>query len=335
MKRAAEQFEEEYAPDCNDCGVTTELRGFQEKGTGNGYLVQWVCPECDPERVRLTVGIPEGYEVVPAGPEDPDQLTLEQVLTDGGITGPTHEFLLDADRPERPLEVAATIREHVDGLPDTKALWAPSDVLGVGEVLEYGPLVLMTGAWPQPSWYNGSKVKRYVNPSYVHAKKYSDLRETCECGRVNYGYGVGNQMETGAIRAHDDTCTPESQRAAKGRLWVRRVAWLKKAALLWLRQPVAKRRLGFESNQQASRLIKELPDTYFDWYGRGMLKAATTMTILRGWGVDAQLIADAYGTTRQTVYTYKAHCHEPTVREVAPRAFEDHRRKGAAGNSFS
>lgn len=241
----------------------------------------------------------------------------------------THEFLLDEERPERQLRKAKAIREHVDALPDTKALWRPADAVNLGELHQDQNLILMTGAWPQPEWYNGSKHQRYVNPTYVHAKKYSDIRESCRCGRVNYGYGIGLNMDTGAIKSHADDCTEASQRHARALLWKRRVEWLRRAGHLWVRQPVAKRRLGFESNHQASRLVQPLREGYHDWYGLGKLRAATTMTILRGWGVDAKLIADAYGTTRQTVYTYKAHSHEPTVRERAPRAFEDHRRKGA------
>jgi|AntRauTorcE11898_2_1112593.scaffolds.fasta_scaffold10658_4 hypothetical protein len=73
---AVEQFEIDYAPDCNDCGTRTDFRGIQEN-----EVVQWICPECNPERLRLTFGIPEPYEVVS---RDSEQQTLVEAATDGG-----------------------------------------------------------------------------------------------------------------------------------------------------------------------------------------------------------------------------------------------------------
>jgi len=318
MNDAARKLETEHAPPCRDCGVTTELHTIQPNGTDTGYLIQWECPECDPQRVQIESGLPDGFEVVS---REDGQRTLTEALTDGGSPY-VHEHLLDQNQPARLPSIAARLRDHVEALAPTKALWSPSDVLDTGEVLEYGDLALMTGSWPQPEWYNGSKVKRYVNPRYVHAAAYSDLRETCECGRVHYGYGKGLNMDRGPVQNHDPGCSPASQEEARRRLHDRRVAWLRKAGNLRIRQPVAKRRLGFESDKQASRIIRDLDETYFDWYGQGKTRAANTATILRGWGVDTQLIADAYGSTRQTVWAWKRHAQEPIVNEYAPGTLE-------------
>lgn len=78
---AREQFEAEFAPDCGDCETTTELGGFQKDGVG-GVIIQWACPECEPERVTLAIGMPNGYEVVDV---DDEQSTLHEALTDGGV----------------------------------------------------------------------------------------------------------------------------------------------------------------------------------------------------------------------------------------------------------
>lgn len=239
-----------------------------------------------------------------------------------------HEFLIDEDEPERPLETMADLREYVDGLRDTAALWNPSDATDGWPHAVPDEMLEMLGAWPAPDWRTGSSSGvQYVNPAYVHAKEYSDLRFECGCGGVSYGYGTGSQMETGAIKAHEEDCPDASKRGAKVKLRLHRIAWLKKLALLWVRQPVARKRLGFTDDHSASRLLKGIAEGYHDWYGRGKDLTANTMTILRGWDVDAQLIADAYGTSRQTVYTYKAHADWEHVVRRAPRAFEDKRRK--------
>lgn len=238
-----------------------------------------------------------------------------------------HEFLIDEDEPERPLETMAELREYVDGLRDTAATWAPADATDGWPHRLTDEMLEALGAWPAPDHLTGNGKKQYVNPSYVHAYKYSDLRFECGCGGVSYGYGTGGQMDTGAIKAHDEDCPEASKRRAKVKLYFHRIAWMKKAAMLWLRQPTARKRLGFTHDEAASRLIRPLPETYFDWYGIGKDLTANTMTILRGWDVDAGLIADAYGTSRQTVYTYKQHADRDYVVTRAPRAFEDHRRK--------
>jgi hypothetical protein len=237
-----------------------------------------------------------------------------------------HEFLIDEDEPERPLETMAELREHVDGLPDTAAFWSPDDATDGWPHRVSDEMLEMLGAWPAPEEYTGSGSIRYVNPGYVHAKEYSDLGFSCGCGEVTYGYGTGSQMETGAIKAHREDCPEVSQKRAKLQLYFARVSWLKRAALFWIRQPVARKRLGFTADHSATRLVKPLGEGYHDWYGRGKDLTANTMTILRGWDVDAQLIADAYGTSRQTVYTYKAHAEPEVVEPRAPQAFEDHRR---------
>lgn len=85
LMEAARKMEEEHAPDCSDCGVRMDLRGVQRNGNDTGWLVQWKCPECDPERVKIDKGLPDGYEVVPLEPEDSEQMTLAQAATDGGV----------------------------------------------------------------------------------------------------------------------------------------------------------------------------------------------------------------------------------------------------------
>lgn len=236
-----------------------------------------------------------------------------------------HEFLLDADEPEAPLEIAADLREAVDGLPETAATWRPCDHTNTRH-RSYEPIMVeMLGAWRVPDRFPTNGGEKWVNPHYAHAASYSDLTTTCACGEVTYGYGRGAQMDEPAIRAHADTCSEGSQKRARIDLYLRRVRWLKRAGLLWIRQPVARARLGFEHDNSATRLITPLGETYMNWYGWGKTAAANTMTILRGWGVDTQLIADAFGCSRQCVYSYRDECEPDVVTDRAPEAFRDHR----------
>lgn len=246
------------------------------------------------------------------------------------MTMRTHEFLIDRDDPEKYLQVMADLREHVDAMPNTAALWRPGDATDGWPHRVADGMITMLGAWEAPDWRTGSSSGvQFVNPRYVHAKEYSGLRFSCGCGRTEYGYGTGDQMETGAIKAHEEDCPESTQRGAKLKLYLHRVAWLKRAAFHWVRQPIARKRLGFTDDHSASRLVQGLAEGYHDWYGRGKEIAANTMTILRGLGVDAQLIADAYGTQRHTVYSYKRECDRSVVRQRCPEALEDGRRKSA------
>ncbi|UTF56016.1 hypothetical protein [Natronosalvus rutilus] len=238
----------------------------------------------------------------------------------------THEFLIDESDPEGRLTHMAELREYVDARPETSALFAPGDAVTSNHWRQtLGDQALHSlGSWPAPEDRTSQKKARWVNPGYAHAHKYSDLEETCDCG-YSYGWGRIGNIDGGAIDVHDADCSERSRRHAKLRLTFRRVAWLKTAALLWIRQPVARKRLGFDYDEAASRLIRGLPETYFDWYGRGKVIAANTMMVLRDLDVPTQLIADAYGTKRQTVYTYKAHCDHEYIARRAPDSLEDGR----------
>lgn len=102
---AARKLESEHAPDCSDCGARRHLRGIQRNGADTGYLIQWECPECEPQRVKITSGLPDGFDVVE---RDDRQQTLTQASTDGGVDQPpTHSEL-------EPLSLHQTVRVTVD-----------------------------------------------------------------------------------------------------------------------------------------------------------------------------------------------------------------------------
>lgn len=239
-----------------------------------------------------------------------------------------HEFLIDEAEPAKPVQAMVDLREYVDGLTELTAQFKPKEAIDSRnweKLLSHQALYAL-GSWPVPDRLANGRTARWVNPAYVHAHTYSDLVERCDCG-YGYGYRRGGNIDTGAITVHEEDCSADSRRLARLRLRLRRVAWLKSAALLWVRQPIARQRLGFDYDEAASRLIRPLPESYHDWYGRGKEIAANTMMVLRDLGVDAQLIADAYGTSRQTVYTYKAHCDRTYIWNRAPAALEDGRAK--------
>lgn len=240
----------------------------------------------------------------------------------------THEFLIDESDPEYRPTVMAALREHVDRMPQTAALFAPADAVDWrGQHAQTIHLMLHSmGSWPAPDVHIGKQARtKWINPGYAHAQKYADIETTCDCG-TSYGYRRGENINTGPSEqnVHTEECSPASQRGAVATLTIRRLAWLRKAALLWVRQPVAAQRLGC-TDTHASRLIRRAGGSYHDWYGRGKELAANTMMVLRHLDVPTQLIADAYGCSRQTVYSYKAHCDREYIADRAPSALQDAR----------
>lgn len=79
-----------HAPGCNDCETQTEFRGLQPAGT-TGWLVHWMCPECDPARIQIE-DLPDGAEVIT---KDSEQQTL---VTDGGRDRVEHRVGHEARR---------------------------------------------------------------------------------------------------------------------------------------------------------------------------------------------------------------------------------------------
>lgn len=215
------------------------------------------------------------------------------------MTASTHEFLIDEQNPTDPVRKMVTLREGVESLEETRVRFAPADYL------EYHPqwvddrMFTMLGSWKVPEWASGTSGPiQYANPRYVHVHKLSDYRPPIA------------DLQDPEIKAEYDA---------------RCVEWLRTVAHLYTKRSIAAARTGLTSDTSVSRLLQDLDDTYHDWYGEGFRRAATTMTILRGLGVDTELIARAYGITPAGVYTAKNHCDRDEVRSRTPSVLKDQR----------
>lgn len=248
---------------------------------------------------------------------------------------PTHEFLIDPDHPERRLRRLVELRDQIDGLRETTATFKPVKSLSGDAYGEAAPdnLLAMLGAWPVPDHYKQGDAKVYVNPRYVHAHTYSDLKFECECGLTYGEVENGNGGRAGAPHHHDDSCSELSRRAAKEKLRTARIAWVRRCAHLRVPMQDAVGRTGV-SRHQVTREYKWMPEGWSDWYSEGKRRAANTIVLLnREYDVSAQLIADAYDCSTSLVYTYKDHCDREYVEQRAPGVLSDQRRSSTASAS--
>lgn len=72
-----EELEAQVAPDCGDCGTSTEFRGIQGGGDVR-FNLQFICPDCDPQRVQV-MRPPEWLQIeAPADGRGDDQAGLER-----------------------------------------------------------------------------------------------------------------------------------------------------------------------------------------------------------------------------------------------------------------
>lgn len=247
---------------------------------------------------------------------------------------PVHYALLPTD--EGPVDKYAhamvTMRDHVKDLPKTAATFAMSGSDGRGVYEKAGcdglqperlhELAFMLGAWRLPEGYTHNRMK-FVNPNYAHCHKYADIHIECDCGRA-FGEVVGGH---GAVAAHpthhDEDCRPESRAQAKRTLRTARIAWLRKCARNKLSRKRACSRLGV-SPKTASRVLQGFPASYTEWLTEGKTIAANTIVLLnRYYGIDAQLVADAYGLSRRTVWNYTDECDREWVERIAPGTLDD------------
>jgi len=93
------------------------------------------------------------------------------------------------DKLDPPLLIGK-LRRGVESLPETQGTFTAGGLPGIGKQDEAAHvtrgMVVLAGSWPVPEYRNGGqrRVRRWVNPNYVHAHHYADAWARCECGAL-------------------------------------------------------------------------------------------------------------------------------------------------------
>lgn len=226
-----------------------------------------------------------------------------------------HGFLLtDTGELRHTAAKVPRVRELIDGLHHTCSTFTTKDVDADLSGEEFRKCILLTKAWPFHEAYGvNGKNKRYVNPSFEHAHRYSDVVAECACG-TSFA-PLCEDIEWDAIRheadhftaeKHGEGCERYNWHFVKGELCRQRYELVK--LLPWLGWKVSDiaTRFGGLSDSEVCRIAKrnEL-STIADGVEAYRESVGNTAAYLLAYtDTDTQTIADIYGHTGNTIRRY-------------------------------
>ena len=106
------------------------------------------------------------------------------------------------------VDEAIQIREYVESLPDTAAMFTLNDIpdftaAGRNYCKHW---LKLAGAWPVPDHIVAHKTK-WVNPNYTHAERYADVGVKCSCGTPVMREAFSDNLKQPAEKQeHTDCC---------------------------------------------------------------------------------------------------------------------------------
>lgn len=215
-----------------------------------------------------------------------------------------HTSWFDGDRPREQLEAMVTLREHVDGLPETRQTFRRQDI-DVSYHLLTREMMLMTGAWPMPEIYPGhvsQSGQRWVNPNYADRHLLPASWAQCACGTIiTRAYGDGGNTLDGE---HDhDNCKTYDRLRARADMLERREIVIKQALRHGVTGFEVSRQIGIEADS-IGQITKELGISIREEREVYRGRAGNSYVALMAEGIDRRLIADAYDRCPSTLARY-------------------------------
>lgn len=218
-------------------------------------------------------------------------------------SAPVHHVLLNEDGK---LKDAATelplIRNHIHNLAETAATWGLPEVAGVYAGNVPDEVVEFAGAWLMPEGYAGGKrMRRFVNPRYVHAHRYTEVITECQCGATITRNYEDDYTALDGEHEHTDACQPYYRLETRAKLSRRRHAMVVRLGRLgWTGSDMAPR-LGVTANtigglaKGYGLTLQDLRDDYRHRAG------ATYAHLVRNHGYPAEEVAEVYDHRRTTL----------------------------------
>lgn len=220
---------------------------------------------------------------------------------------PVHRWLIRMEGGLRPTarKMIPALREYIEDLPPTAATFRPIDAVEErdSEYTHVAPeYVELVGGWPLPDIYERSGTKRYVNPNYEHAHRYSDVIVECACGAVmNVSYD-NDDTSLDVEHDHADDCKRYHRLEARAQLLREREKTLLRcvAEFGWTTREFSSR-MGVERHtcwQHFGYNIDELRKPYQQRIGN------TYALLTNRPDVSPEIMTDIYGLSRQTLRKY-------------------------------
>lgn len=212
-----------------------------------------------------------------------------------------HEFLLDADNElHDAMRKLPRIRDYIESLPDTASTFKLSQIDDLYQPNFEDVHLEFCKSWRLDEYYSPKSSRVYLNPSHIHAHKYSDLVVQCECGAEftrNYEDGGGSLRDE---HNHRDDCLPHWRLRARARMSEAREMLLKRLGKLgWKGSDIAPR-FGTKPSSMGG-FAKRYNTTLRDVFNEYRRIAGNTYVHLIRCGESATDVAEVYGHAQSTM----------------------------------
>lgn len=216
-----------------------------------------------------------------------------------------HDFLLDSQG--RLLQAARdipTVREFVEDLPETAGQFRLNQIEDIYHPKFEDVHLEFVQSWPVHDFYAPEKDRMYVNPSYVHGHKYTDLVVTCQCGaQLTCNY----QDEHNALRNehnHTEDCLPHWRLEARRKIAKQRYDEYHRLVRLGWRGTDLVPRFGMVNGSigtVCSSFNTTFEETYYE-YKR--IAGNTYRYLVHDRDVAADTVGEIYGVLPETLRRY-------------------------------
>lgn len=219
-----------------------------------------------------------------------------------------HDFWFRDGDPLPRLNAMAGLREYIDQLPKTsQSFRLRSSDHRKTPIDEYHPvmfreeMLVMAGSWrvPEPIGTGKGGPEQWVNPNYTDRHLFPASYAKCDCGTIiSRGYNDGSNRFD-AEHDHNGCGVPERLRA-RANMLERRRDILRRGLRLGCSGRQLAAQLGIEAKGlgEIARMVGISIKQEKDRYRR---RAGRTYAYMMRLGIDAELVADAYGVHRDSL----------------------------------
>lgn len=216
---------------------------------------------------------------------------------------PAHDFLFNhrQERLAKFTETVPMLRQNVESLPKTSAMFTLSRVVDRHKIDIDETVMQLVGSWKVPELFQTRRATKFVNPSSVHAKRYTDVFIKCECDAYISRAYDDDFLKTDIEHEHSDDCLPYHRLHTRAKLQEKRHEVMLEGSWLGMRGKRLAQRLGVESDTLGSfakdfgTSMTELRDRYRIAVAKTAYKARheydiTHRTMAKVYGHDASTI---------------------------------------------
>jgi hypothetical protein len=202
------------------------------------------------------------------------------------------------------------IREWMESLPKTSATFTLGDIPDIGNISRVSTKqVEFLSSWEVTDLYHDSdqRARKFVNPNHVHAYRYTDLIEECNCGETicrNFKDG-NNPLQN--PHDHADDCKPQWRLSVRAAIAKQRERKLRELGPMGWQQKDFAPRFGMKAGSSCGGLPQQYGTSFGSFRDQYRQMAGNTyLHLVYRHDVHGETVADIYGHAMCTLSKWAA-----------------------------